>query len=152
MFLLCRSSVIIPLVDGDKHFWYFTLVSSFTRFCSSVNVNIYSASQIFTKSERNFCVGSNLARIVSEIRVLLEIWLNTHLRQSIQEWTKWNMWKAAFKKFEVIWSAHSWILCPICWSVKVKKVVEIWRSKTKSFYHLSLTCSQMTSSNALFRS
>ena len=40
------------------------------------------------------------------------------------------MWKTAFKKFEVIWSAtsdflkavfhkvylvHSWILCPICW-------------------------------------
>ena len=23
-----------------------------------------------------------------------------HLRQSIQEWTKWHLWKAAFKKFE----------------------------------------------------
>ena len=25
--------------------------------------------------------------------------------QSIQEWTKYNLWKTAFKKFEVIWSA-----------------------------------------------
>ena len=24
--------------------------------------------------------------------------------QSIQEWTKQNLWKKAFKKFEVIWS------------------------------------------------
>ena len=24
--------------------------------------------------------------------------------QSIQEWTKKNLWKTAFKKFEVIWS------------------------------------------------
>ena len=24
--------------------------------------------------------------------------------QNIQEWIKWNLWKAAFKKFEVIWS------------------------------------------------
>ena len=27
------------------------------------------------------------------------------MRQYIQEWTKENLWKAAFKKFEVIWSA-----------------------------------------------
>ena len=27
--------------------------------------------------------------------------------QGIQEWTKWNLWKTAFKKFEVIWSAFS---------------------------------------------
>ena len=25
--------------------------------------------------------------------------------QSIQEWTRWNLWKTAFKKFEVMWSA-----------------------------------------------
>ena len=24
--------------------------------------------------------------------------------QSIQKWTKLNMWKTAFKKFEVLWS------------------------------------------------
>ena len=55
------------------------------------------------------------------------------MRQSIQEWTKWNLWKTAFKTFKVIWSAqadhvtsnflkavfhkiylvHSWILCPM---------------------------------------
>ena len=28
-----------------------------------------------------------------------------HMRQSIQELTKQNLWKTAFKKFEVIWSA-----------------------------------------------
>ena len=27
--------------------------------------------------------------------------------QSIQEWTKQHLWKTAFKKFEVIWSASS---------------------------------------------
>ena len=29
--------------------------------------------------------------------------------QSIQEWTKWNLLKTAFKKFHLV---HSWILCP----------------------------------------
>ena len=28
-----------------------------------------------------------------------------HVRQSIQEWTKENLRKTAFKNFEVIWSA-----------------------------------------------
>ena len=55
------------------------------------------------------------------------------LGQSIQEWTKWNLWRTAFKKVEVIWSAadhitwnflkavfpkfhlvHSWIFYPNC--------------------------------------
>ena len=27
--------------------------------------------------------------------------------QSIQELTKWNLWKTASKKFEVIWSAYA---------------------------------------------
>ena len=30
---------------------------------------------------------------------------HVHLRQSTQEWAKQNLWKTAFKKFEVIWSA-----------------------------------------------
>ena len=29
----------------------------------------------------------------------------TNMVQSIQEWTKWNLWRTAFKKFEVMWSA-----------------------------------------------
>ena len=29
------------------------------------------------------------------------------MRQSIQEWTKQNLWKTAFKKFDGIWSALS---------------------------------------------
>ena len=56
-----------------------------------------------------------------------------YMERSIQEWAKWNLWKIAFKKFEVIWSdwadhiasnflktafhkfhlVHSWILCPL---------------------------------------
>ena len=28
-----------------------------------------------------------------------------HMRQSIQELNKENLWKTAFKKFEIIWSA-----------------------------------------------
>ena len=40
------------------------------------------------------------------ILVLLLLDLNEyHMRQSIQEWTKFNLWETAFKKFEVIWSA-----------------------------------------------
>ena len=31
--------------------------------------------------------------------------LAEYMRQSIQEWTKQNLWEAAFKKFEWIWSA-----------------------------------------------
>ena len=30
--------------------------------------------------------------------------------QSIQEWTKWNVWNTAFKKFEVIWPALKFCL------------------------------------------
>ena len=30
-----------------------------------------------------------------------------HLGQSIQEFTKQNLWKTAFKKFEVIWPAFT---------------------------------------------
>ena len=33
-----------------------------------------------------------------------------HLGQSIQEWTKRNLWKTAFKKFHLV---YSWILRPI---------------------------------------
>ena len=28
------------------------------------------------------------------------------MEQSIQEWTKQNLWKKAFKKFEVTWSGQ----------------------------------------------
>ena len=28
-----------------------------------------------------------------------------HMRQSVQEWTKQNLWDIAFKKFEVTWFA-----------------------------------------------
>ena len=30
---------------------------------------------------------------------------DSYLRQSFQEWTKQNLWKTAFKKFQAIWSA-----------------------------------------------
>ena len=33
--------------------------------------------------------------------------IKSYKGQSIQEWTKWNLWKAVFKKFEAIWSAQS---------------------------------------------
>ena len=56
-----------------------------------------------------------------------------HMGQSFQEWTKQNLWKTAFKRFEGVWSTlrfhtpshflkvvfhkfylvHSWILCPL---------------------------------------
>ena len=32
------------------------------------------------------------------------------MEQSIQEWTKWNLWKTAFKSFYLV---LSWMLCPI---------------------------------------
>ena len=37
--------------------------------------------------------------------VLLNLWVTGYLGQGIQEWNKLNLWKTAFKKFEVIWSA-----------------------------------------------
>ena len=33
------------------------------------------------------------------------------MAQSIQEYTKWNLWKTAFKNFHLV---HSWMLCTIC--------------------------------------
>ena len=49
-----------------------------------------------------------------------------HLSPSFQEWTKQNLWKTAFEKFEEhipsnflkavfhkFYLVHSWILCPI---------------------------------------
>ena len=32
----------------------------------------------------------------------------SHMGQGIQGWTKYNLWKTAFKKFEVIWSAETY--------------------------------------------
>ena len=37
-----------------------------------------------------------------------DVSLNEHkMGQSIQEWTKENLWKTAFQKFEVIWPAEA---------------------------------------------
>ena len=33
-----------------------------------------------------------------------------HLGQSIQEWNRWNLWKTAFKNFQLV---HSWTFGPI---------------------------------------
>ena len=35
------------------------------------------------------------------------LWNVKQMGQGIQEWTKKNLWKTAFKKFEVIWSAFN---------------------------------------------
>ena len=32
-------------------------------------------------------------------------WVKLKMGQGIEEWTKKNLWKTAFKRFEVIWSA-----------------------------------------------
>ena len=62
-------------------------------------------------------VQSNVSSIYGCLSQL-SYYRKDHLGQSIQEWTKWNLWNTAFKKFEVIWSSfykfhliHSWILC-----------------------------------------
>ena len=44
--------------------------------------------------------------------------MKRHMRQSIQEWTKQNLWKTAFK----IYLVHSWILCPVYWFAKHRGV------------------------------
>ena len=83
--------------------------------------------------------------------VILSLWLWTrswidphkYLRQSIQEWTKYNLWETAFKKFEgvrpalsrpyhfnffkgylpQIWHlVHSWILCLSHLSIRKNEV------------------------------
>ena len=42
----------------------------------------------------------NLSITYLEILVADISSLNSYLRQSIQEWTKYNLWKTAFKKFK----------------------------------------------------
>ena len=41
----------------------------------------------------------------TSFKVLAEAYVVPYVGQNIQEWTKQNLWKTAFKKFEVIWSA-----------------------------------------------
>ena len=48
---------------------------------------------------------SNLLRVFQIKELSSDIGKLLYMGQSIQEWTKWNLWKTAFKKFEVIWSA-----------------------------------------------
>ena len=43
---------------------------------------------------------SKLSRFRNDIN--LKHW---QVGQSIQEWTKYNLWKTAYKKFEGVWSA-----------------------------------------------
>ena len=38
--------------------------------------------------------------------------------QSIQEWTKRNLWKKAFKKFEGIWKFHVYVYIPCQYDLK----------------------------------
>ena len=50
----------------------------------------------------------------------MELMLQDHIGQGIQECTKQNFWKTAFHKFYLV---HSWILCPMCtrWSLYTKE-------------------------------
>ena len=51
---------------------------------------------LFAETEKKYimsALGHNIAHNIS------------HLGQAIQEWSKLNLLKAAFEKFEVIWSA-----------------------------------------------
>ena len=58
-----------------------------------------------------------------------------YLDQGIQEWTKQNLWKAAFKKFEVIWSAYA-RNCDVMMSIHVEVgyIFEFF-SNQESFQH-----------------
>ena len=54
-----------------------------------------------------------MARWNGELHILTNLAINASVRlyigQSIQEWTKWNLWKTAFKKYKRIWSAKQTI-------------------------------------------
>ena len=41
------------------------------------------------------------------IQIIGKCICQSYMEQSIQEWITWNLWKTAFKKFEVIWSLWS---------------------------------------------
>ena len=78
---------------------------------SSSNLIQLSATVFLAKFWRWIGVNKQIHKTFIQMNKAL------YLRQSIQEWTKWILWKTAFKK---IWSdmvclmVHSWILCP--WS------------------------------------
>ena len=59
-----------------------------------VNVPLYFDDSNFTKSYTSPWVFFKFSK-------LYKLRNSSQLRQSIQEWTKWNLWKTAFKKFEV---------------------------------------------------
>ena len=62
---------------------------------------------------------------IFDIFVFDKYFHENHMRQSIEEWTKWNLWKTAFAYTDHITSnflkavfhkfhlAQSWILCPV---------------------------------------
>ena len=51
--------------------------------------------------------------------------------QIIQKWTKWNLWKAALKKFKVIWTFY---LIPV--DIYLLKVYNRSRFSIVSFQHV----------------
>ena len=55
-------------------------------------------------NDLNFVSQPNIL-MESEVHSLLLQRCYHQMVQSIQEWTKYNLWKTAFKKFERIWSA-----------------------------------------------
>ena len=53
---------------------------------------------------------------------ILKSKINAHIVQSIQEWTKWNLWKTALKNFEVTWS--DWpIKCQCCPHIETSQLI-----------------------------
>ena len=51
--------------------------------------------------------------------------------QSIQEWTKWNLWKTGFKKFEGVWSALNTQACSF---IKKETLVQVFSFEFCKFF------------------
>ena len=60
------------------------------------------------QEQEKICLVSRLEQSVNSEKINLELYwkILENIGQGIQEWTEQNLWKIAFKMFEVIWSAY----------------------------------------------
>ena len=87
------------------HLFVDMLKMTFRGYVSNVSENLISCL-IFTQKKSSQGALLYFANVILG-KVLLTVKLKDYSRQNIQEWIQQNLWKTAFKKFEVIWSAQT---------------------------------------------
>ena len=104
------SRIIIIKESVNDFFYYFR--SAKNGRCYQYISNQFSNYFFVKYLVRTFYFNSDMVAILCiNTTYILKITVNFVMGQSIQEWTKWNLWKTTFKKLH---SVHSWILCPKC--------------------------------------